>query len=337
MMFMLGDEAAENAMSCVLEAVRGERVAIICDDNKLDVGHSFSKGALGLGLWTRLVVLDTSGPFRKRVPSHLLEILSGQKPDLYINLLRGVGEETPFRIKLIHLETRGKKARLGHCPGVNLEMLTNGALAMSVKEHKSMQHFARSLIGNLGQTIRVEVTSPSGTDLTFSTEGRPFFTDTIVDWKEMKWMNLPTGEVIVAPVENSLEGKLVCNLAVGGIGPLEKPVELSVERGAVTAIVAESGEVKARVKKALETDEWAKVVGEFALGINRKARLKEEFLEAEKVLGTTHVAFGNNLDMTGGKNPSSNHTDFLFSNPTVRAMKKSGETIVILKDGEFIK
>lgn len=336
MIFMRASEAAEHALSCVLEAVSGERVIVVCDDEKLDVGRAFSEGALSLGLWTRLVVLDTRGPPRKNIPRHLLEVLIGQKPDLYINLLRGAGEETPFRIRLIHLETRSKKARLGHCPGVNLEMLTNGALAMSIEEHKSMQQFAKGLMRKLNQTVSVEVTSPSGTHLIFSTEGRPFFTDTIVDWKEMKWMNLPTGEVIVAPVENSLKGKLVCDLAIGGIGTVRKPVELDVEDGEVTAIATDDGDVKQRVEKALEVDEWARIVGEFAFGINRRARLVEEFLEAEKVLGTTHVAFGNNLDMTGGKNPSSNHTDFLFSKPTVKVTKNTGEAIVVLRDGEFI-
>ncbi|MGW8289142.1 MAG: aminopeptidase, partial [Candidatus Bathyarchaeia archaeon] len=62
---------------------------------------------------------------------------------------------------------------------------------------------------------------------TLSTKGRNFFTDTKLDWKTMKWMNLPTGEVIVAPVEDSLNGKLVCDMAIGGIGKLRQPVEVT--------------------------------------------------------------------------------------------------------------
>ncbi|MDH5437875.1 MAG: aminopeptidase [Candidatus Bathyarchaeota archaeon] len=90
-----------------------------------------------------------------------------------------------------------------------------------------------------------------------------------------------------------------------------------------------------RVNNTLETDGWAKVVGEFAFGINPKARFVEEFLEAEKILGTIHIAFGNNTDMLGGRNPSKNHMDFLVSKPTVKVTKKSGETITVLKDGRF--
>ena len=328
-------EAARNALECVLEAVPGERVIIVCDDEKAEVGKAFADGALASGLWTRLITLETSRRFRKEIPRHLLEILSANKPDLYINLLRGIREETPFRISLIHIETRDKRSRLGHCPGVTLEMLTHGALALTVEEHRRMQDFAQSLVRKLSQTITVEVTSPSGTDLLFSTEERPFFTDTIIDWKEMKWMNLPTGEVIVAPVEDSLEGTLICDMAIGGIGPLKNPIELKAKNGTVEQTLSKDEKILRQINNTLETDEWAKVVGEFAFGINPKARFTEEFLEAEKILGTIHIAFGNNTDMPSGRNPSKNHMDFLISKPTVKVTKKSGETIAVLKDGEF--
>ena len=76
-------------------------------------------------------------------------------------------------------------------------------------------------------------------------------------------------------------------------------------------------------------------MGEFAFGINPKARFVEEFLEAEKILGTVHVAFGNNSDMPGGKNPSSNHMDFLISKPTVKIVNKDNSTSDVLVDGTF--
>ncbi|MFQ5950551.1 MAG: aminopeptidase [Candidatus Geothermarchaeales archaeon] len=332
---MRASEAAKNALDSVFESVPGERVIIVCDDERAEVGRAFAEGALDLGLWTRLITLEVGGGFREKLPRFLVEVLSGRKPDLYVNLLRGVREETPFRIDLIRLETRDRKSRLGHCPGVTLDMLTKGALALTVEEHKRMQEFARRLMGRLKQTVEVEVSSPSGTRLSFSTESRPFFTDTVLDWKMMKWLNLPTGEVTVAPVEGSLEGALVCDTAIGGIGPLKHPIELTVTNGEVQETRSEDGGTLRRVNSSLETDEWAKVVGEFALGINPRARFVEEFLEAEKVLGTIHFAFGNNIDMPGGMNPSRNHMDFLVSKPTVRVTSETGKRTTVLADGEF--
>jgi len=125
-------EAAKNALENVLEASSGERILIVCDGTKTEVGEAFATGALALDLWTRLAILETSKEPRTEIPERLQEILT-QKPDIYTNLLRGNREETPFRIKLIKTETHDHKARLGHCPGVTLTMLTEGALALNQK------------------------------------------------------------------------------------------------------------------------------------------------------------------------------------------------------------
>jgi aminopeptidase len=327
-------EASKNALENVLEAAGGERILIVCDEEKTEVGEAFATGALSIGLWTRLVILETSKEPRTEIPEHLQEILN-QKPDIYINLLQGNREETPFRIKLIKTETHDHKARLGHCPGVTADMLTEGALALTPEEHKRMQGHAERLIHALEDTVTVEIRNPKGTNLTLSTQNRKFFTDTKLDWKSMKWMNLPTGEVIVAPVEDSLNGKLVCDMAIGGIGKLRKPVEVTAKNGRVETVFSQDKDHLRRIEETFATDDWSDVVGEFAFGINPKARFVQEFLEAEKILGTVHVAFGANTDMPGGKNPSKNHMDLLISDPTVKVTKENRETVTILEKGRF--
>lgn len=332
---MRPSNAAKNALECVLEAVPGESALIVCDAEKGEVGEAFADGALSLGLWTRLVLLETTSKPRTEVPQRLLEILSRQRPDVYVNVLRGPAEETPFRIKLIQLETRGGVSRLGHCPGVTLDMLTNGALALTAEEHRDMQGFADKLIRQLEGTIRIDITTPAGTELSLSTRGREFFTDTKIDWRIMRWLNFPTGEVMVAPVEDSLEGKLLCDTAVGGVGRLRAPLEIIVRRGKVVSVSSDDKNTLRRVKNSLRTDAWSSVVGEFAFGINAKARFVGEFLEAEKIHGTVHVAFGNNRDMPRGRNPSRSHMDFLVAEPSVKITKADGTTLTILENRRF--
>ncbi len=328
-------EAAKNALQCVFEAEKDESIVIICDDTRRPIGEAFENGAQAIGLNTKLVVLETQlDVFRTEIPTQLNQYLTNQ-PDIYINLLRGTREETPFRIKLIHAQTRTRKARLGHCPGVTMDMLVNGALALTTEEHKEMQKFAKTLMKKLKNTVKLEISTSAGTKLTLSVKGRPFFTDTALDWKLMKWMNLPTGEVIVAPVEDSLDGVLVCDVAIGGIGPVKTPVSIKVKKGCVDAVTCENLEVLRKVQDSLHIDAMAKVAGEFAFGINPKARLIEEFLETEKMLGTVHIAFGDNLDMPGGKNSSANHMDFMMDKPTVNATTKDGAVIHIVKEGSF--
>ena len=326
--------AAKNALENVLEASNGERILVICDEQKKDIGKAFASGALALGLWTRLVILEQQTEPRTEIPEHLQEALA-QKPQIYVNLLTGNREETPFRIKIIKTETSDHKSRLGHCPGVTLDMLTEGALALTAQDHKRLQNHAGKLMDALEGAVSVHVCSFSGTDLTLSVEGRSFFTDTKLDWELMKWMNLPTGEVIVAPVENLMNGKLVCDMAVGGIGKLRQPVEVVVKNGKVESVFSQDNEQLRRIKQTFATDDWADVVGEFAFGINPKARFVDEFLEAEKLLGTVHVAFGANTDMPGGKNPSKNHMDLMVSEPTVTVTKQDGKRVTVLHKGLF--
>ena len=328
-------KAARNALENVLEASKNERILIICDEQKKEVGNAFATGALTLDLWTKLVIIQKQKKPRTEIPKQLQKVLA-QKPDIYINLLQGHREETPFRIKLIIMETHNHKSRLGHCPGVTADMLTRGALALSPEEHKSMQNHAKKLMCALENTITVNISNPAGTNLTLCTQNRRFFTDTKLDWKTMKWMNLPTGEVIVAPVEDSLNGRLVCDMAIGGIGKLRKPVHVKTKKGKVEKVFSEDNELMQKIKATLQTDNWANVVGEFAFGINPKARFVYEFLEAEKILGTIHLAFGANMDMPGGKNKSKNHMDLLISEPTVNVTKKNGETATILEKGQFL-
>jgi hypothetical protein len=333
---MDSSDAARNALECVLEAKKNEKLVIFCDDVRSNVGEAFDEGARNLKLQTNLIVLKTSEKlFRKELPPQYKRFLTTERPDIYINLLRGTREETPFRIKLIHAEAGKHQTRLGHCPGITIDMLTEGALALKAAEHRQMQAFADEIMKKLEDAVKIEITNPAGTNLTFSVENRAFFTDTKIDWETLKWMNLPTGEVIVAPVENSLEGSLVCDMAIGGIGPLKTPFTITAKNGTVKNTHSKNADVKKRVDGSLATDQMAKVVGEFAFGINPKARFVEEFLETEKIKGTIHIAFGDNLDYPSGNNNSTNHMDFLISKPTVRARIKNNLTVEVLKEGVF--
>lgn len=329
---MKPEVAARNALSCVLDAVEGETILVIYDDVLSEVGEAFSNAALEMGLWTRSIVLKAQKT-RRKLPPELQEILVRECPDIYVNVLRGPSEETPFRITITKLQTR-KKLRLGHCPGISLGMLTKGAMALTGKEYTKMQDFSRKLLRSLSSVNEVRVTSPKGTDLTMSVKDREFFADTFFNWRTMKWVNLPVGEVVVGPVENSLEGTLVSDGAIGGVGVIKRPVVIPVARGKAGKPRTDDQKVRKKVKMALDTDDWSSVVGELGIGVNPKARLSDEFLEIEKIKGTCHIAFGNNLDFPGGQNPSANHMDFLITEPTIEVDGRAGSKKIISK-GRF--
>ncbi len=320
-----------NSLKYVLEAAPGESILIISDYEKRDVGEAYSRAALNLGLWVRHIKLDQPEGFRRKVPEFLVEAVVQGRPDIHLNILRGPAEEVEFRIKLIKLETR-RRVRLAHCPGVTMDMLTEGALALSEEQYGEMRSLAQGFLSILQNATNVRVTSPDGTDVSFSVKDREFFTDVMLDWRMLKWVNLPVGEVMVAPVENSMNG-VIHSIAAGGVGIVEGGIRLKVENGRVREVKYEDKELGGIVEKVLKTDWQASVTGEFAIGLNRKARITREFLESEKVYGTIHIAFGNNTDFPGGRNSSRSHIDFLVDKPTVTITYSDGSTMEILSNG----
>ena len=57
-------------------------------------------------------------------------------------------------------------------------------------------------------------------------------------------------------------------------------------------------------------------IAEFGIGANEKAKLSGMILEDEKVLGTVHIALGNNVTMGGNVNVGI-HLDGVIKRPTV--------------------
>jgi hypothetical protein len=329
---MKPEVAAESVLTHVLEAVAGESIIVIYDDVLSKIGEAFGDAALHMGMWVRAIRLET-GENRKSIPPALKEVLVRERPDIYVNLFRGPSEETPFRISVTKLQTR-KKLRLGHCPGISLSMLTDGAMALTGKQYEKMQDFSRKLMRTVSGAESVKITSPKGTDLSLSIKDRAWFADTFFDWRTMKWINLPVGEVVVGPIENSMEGTLVSDGAIGGVGLIKKPVVMKVTGGRAGDPKTSEAHVRKKVRSALDTDDWSRYIGELGIGVNPGARLSKEFLEIEKIKGTCHVAFGNNLDYPGGQNPSANHMDFLITQPAIEVNGPEGKKVV-LKNGRF--
>jgi len=327
---------ARNALIQVMDACPGERLLVISDDVKSEVGKIFAYAGLDAGLYTRWISLKTQkARFRTELPDFLGETIVSSRPNLVIDCLRGPAEETPFRIKLIHLVTKNKDVRLGHGPGISLDMLTEGALTLSVEEYKRMNDSANRLITATEGASRLVMSAENGTNVEMSVQGRSFFTD--VKITNQMWGNLPVGEITVGPLEKNLNGDFVCDVAIGGIGPISQPLTIKCEDGKATELKCENRNVLRKVKENLETDRMASMVGEMAIGLNPKARIVQEFLETEKVLGTAHIAFGRNTDFpTGGRNNSTNHMDFLIDKPTIFALFPDGSKRMIASKGRIL-
>ncbi len=163
---------------------------------------------------------------------------------------------------------------------------------------------------------RVHIISPKGTDVSLGIAGRPLDKDVGVVGRETALSNLPAGEVCLAPLEDQTEGTVVFDLAFMD-GRRVEDLEVRFEAGRATLVgAAREFEFVQRVVAA--SGAGADVIGELGIGINPAVGEPCGYtLTDEKILGTVHLALGDN-EMLGGANPSTLHWDMMVLGPTVK-------------------
>lgn len=195
-------------------------------------------------------------------------------------------------------------------------------------DYAELQRKADALAGVLDGARRVHITSPKGTDVTLGIAGRPLDKDVGVVGGATDLSNLPAGEVCLAPLEDEADGAVVFDLAFRD-GRRVEDLEVRFTKGRAEFVgAAREFEFVQRVVAA--STEGADVIGELGIGINPAVGEPCGYtLTDEKILGTVHLALGDN-EMLGGTNTSSLHWDMMVLKPTLRVDGRA-----VLVDGEW--
>ncbi|WP_418282923.1 aminopeptidase [Halorubrum sp. DTA98] len=178
----------------------------------------------------------------------------------------------------------------------------------------------------------IRITTPAGTDVVASLSGmtaRRSFGDAAAQHGHTAF---PTGETDVTPVPGSPEGTVVIDTAMSRIGPVETPIELTVEAGRITEI---DGEHEARQLARLLDGRSANCrrVGEFGFGMNPRTQPTGIATNDKKIRGTGHVGLGDvtawptltgSPEMDVGEDASL-HLDGIYRSPTVEL---DGEVVI---------
>lgn len=163
----------------------------------------------------------------------------------------------------------------------------------------------------------IHLTSPLGTDLRFSIEGRKANVLTNVP-EPGELAPVPDIEVNIVPVTGSAEGKLVIDACVPylGIGILHEPICCEIKKGRITTM--EGGEQARFLKSRLDSynDINCFNVAELGVGLNPEARLSGNMLEDEGIIGTIHIGIGTSITL-GGEVKAPMHYDLIMWNPTI--------------------
>lgn len=208
-------------------------------------------------------------------------------------------------------EATAAGTRVATMPGITEEMLVRTMSA----DYEAIAATTQALAERLTAASVARVTTVAGTDLTLPIAGIAAIASTGLIREKGQWGNLPSGEAYLMPAEGQAEGVLVIDGALAGIGRLTQPVRVVVERG--MAVAVEGGEqAHAFWRQMQAVGPGAFNVAELGVGTNPKAQVTGNILEDEKVLGTVHVAFGNNVSM-GGTVDVPFHVDGILLQPTL--------------------
>jgi aminopeptidase len=307
-------KAARIVINDCLRVKPGERAAVVTDE---------PCQAVGFAVWTAL---------RKITDPILIEIaprnIHGEEPpDLVATVLKECDVFImPTSRSLTHTHARmdanKKGARGATMPGITIEMMLRTLSA----DYRRIARLTAKVGKRLSAARHARIQSDVGTALELDLSKRTCFLDTGMIRDKGDFSNLPAGEAYIAPVENKSSGVVVVDGSFAPIGAITAPLRLELKNGRITKIMGN----RKMASIFREYGKREKTLCEFGIGTNYKARITGNVLEDEKVLGTIHVAFGNNLAF-GGKNDARIHLDAVIRKPTVWLDNKQ-----IIRKGKFL-
>ncbi len=305
-MRLLTDE--ENRIGTVVfeksfEIKNDENVLIVCDPRKREEAAVFFESAKRYTSNLSCLVFDGMTENAQEPPEEIAEAMKSS----------GIAILTTS-FSLSHTQARrvasATGARIASMPNVTLEMMKR----ILVADPRAMREDSEKIAALLTSGDEVTITSHQGSNLSFSIRGRTGIPDTDSLKHPGDFGNLPAGEAFIAPLEGTANGVLIVDGAIADI-ELDAPVKITIRDGIAESI---SGGTAARelTRRMNDAGDKSRVLCELGIGTNSAARLSPNVLEAEKVYGTCHVAFGDNSTF-GGTNSVHFHTDCVVANPTV--------------------
>ena len=195
-------------------------------------------------------------------------------------------------------------------------------------DYARMDRAMTPLVELMQRTDAVRLVGPGGTDLSFSIKGIPAR-------KCAGLRNIPDGEVFTAPVRTSVNGTIAYNCPTMYRGTTHADVRLTFRDG---KIVDAASSNTAKVTEVFDTDEGARYVGEFAIGVNPYVtRPMKDILFDEKIAGSIHFTPGACYDEASNGNHSAIHWDLVMrQDAEAGGGRMYFDGVLVREDGRFV-
>jgi aminopeptidase len=222
---------------------------------------------------------------------------------------------------------RYPNASMAQLAGTSRESFEEFYYNVCCLDYKKMSDAMGPLAELMDVTDKVRIKSGS-TDISFSIKNIP-------SEKCAGLRNIPDGEIYTAPVKNSVNGVISYNTPSIYHGFTFTDVVLTFKDGKI--IKAEANDTE-RINKILDTDEGARYVGEFAMGVNPYIQKPmKDILFDEKISGSFHFTPGSCYKDADNGNNSAVHWDLVqIQTPEYGGGEIYFDDTLIRKDGRFV-
>lgn len=309
------EKSANVALKKCMQVKKGEKILIITDSKEREIANIFFNAAPKLKIKTALIEIPIGKVNGEEPPKWAAEEML--KYDIILLITTKSLSHTKAR-----KNASKKGARIASMPTMNREVMKR---ALDI-DYGKLKEINKKLMKILTKGKIAKITTKKGTNLVMNIKGRKWFDDDGIYNKKGSFGNLPSGEVCVAPIEGKTNGVYIVDSSFAGIGKLKKPLKISVKEGYAVKI---EGEKAKQLKENLKNKRYRNIA-EFGIGTNPKARISGCVLEDEKVIGSVHIALGNNISL-GGKINVPLHSDGVISKPTVFIDDR-----IIMKEGKLL-
>lgn len=211
--------------------------------------------------------------------------------------------------------------------GMSTESFENFYFSVCNLDYSRMNESMTALQDLMNKTDRVRIVAKD-TDISFSIKGIPSV-------KCAGNYNIPDGEVYTAPVKNSVNGVITYNAPSIQRGLKFENVRLTFKDGRITDASANYPD---KIREIFDTDEGARYVGEFALGVNPLInKPMGDILFDEKISGSIHFTPGCCYDDAYNGNISALHWDLVqIHTPEYGGGEIYFDGKLIRRDGSFV-
>ncbi len=251
----------------------------------------------------------------------------GEKMDMYSRIY-----SHPIHHELRVCKTRWVVLRypndsMSQLAGMSTEKFEDFYFNVCNLDYSKMDKAMTPLVELMNKTDKVRIVAKD-TDLTFSIKG-------IGAIKCSGACNIPDGEVYTAPVKNSVNGVITYNAPSIENGIKFEHVRLEFKDGKIINATSNYTEDS---NKIFDTDEGARYVGEFAIGVNPYiVQPMGDILFDEKISGSIHFTPGCCYEDADNGNKSAVHWDLvLIQTPEYGGGKIYFDDVLIRDNGRFV-